>query len=196
MSPRVGLNAERITQAAAEMADAIGFDNVTLAAVAKHFGVKDPSLYSHVRNLQDLRTRIALQAAVEMTDRIGVAVQGRAGRDALIAFANAYRDYAREHPGRYDATQRKLDIEAIADAPGAVRSVQLTEALLRGYDLDGPELIDAGRLLRSTFHGFATLETVGGFNHSRETDGSWARILDALHLLLTQWPTTKQETPQ
>ncbi|MFE3796402.1 TetR/AcrR family transcriptional regulator [Nocardia tengchongensis] len=196
MSPRVGLNAERITQAAAEMADDIGIDNVTLAAVAKRFGVKDPSLYTHVRNLEDLRMRVALQAALEMTDRIGVAVAGRAGKDALVAFANAYRDYARQHPGRYAATQRKLDIEAIADAPGAVRSVQLTEALLRGYDLDGTELIDAGRLLRSTFHGYATLETGGGFNHSRETDGSWARILDALHLLLTQWPTSKQETPQ
>ncbi|MTE16298.1 TetR/AcrR family transcriptional regulator [Nocardia aurantiaca] len=196
MSPRAGLTAERITQAAAELADDIGFDNVTLTAVAKKFGVKDPSLYSHVRNLQDLRTRVALLGALEMTDRIGIAVAGRAGRDALVAFANAYRDFAREHPGRYAATQSKLDIEAIANAPGAIRSVQLTEALLRGYDLDGTELIDAGRLLRSTFHGYATLETGGGFNHSRETDDSWARILEALHLLLTQWPKSKEETPQ
>ncbi|MFI1916754.1 TetR/AcrR family transcriptional regulator [Nocardia sp. NPDC020380] len=189
MSPRAGLTAERITAAAAELADAIGFDNVTLAAVAKKFGVKDPSLYSHVRNLQDLRTRIALQGALEMTDRIAAAVAGRAGKDALVAFAGAYRDYAREHPGRYAATQSRLDPAAIADAPGSIRSVELTTAMLRAYDLADDDLIDAGRLLRSTFHGYATLETSGGFGHSRDTDASWAHILDALHLTLTQWPT-------
>ncbi|MGX1811539.1 TetR/AcrR family transcriptional regulator [Nocardia sp. NPDC055321] len=194
MSPRAGLTADRITAAAAELADEIGFDNVTLAAVAKRFGVKDPSLYAHVRNLRDLRTRVALLAAAEMTDRIGAAVAGRAGRDALVAFADAYRGYALEHPGRYAATQSRLELADVADAPGYLRSVELTAAMLRGYDLDGDALIDAGRLLRSTFHGYATLELGGGFNHSRETDTTWPRILDALHHLLSQWP--EQEIPQ
>lgn len=191
MAPRAGLSAERITRAAAELADQVGFDNVTLAAVAKKFGVKDPSLYSHVRNLQDLRTRIALQASLEMTDEIAAAVAGRSGRDALIGFANAYRDYAVRYPGRYAATQSRLDPAAVANAPGAIRSVELTTAMLRAYNLADEDLIDAGRLLRSIFHGYATLETSGGFAHSRESDTSWAHILDALHLVLTQWPKHK-----
>ncbi|WP_366914453.1 TetR/AcrR family transcriptional regulator [Nocardia sp.] len=181
-----------MTRAAAELADEVGFDNVTLSAVARKFGVKDPSLYSHVRNLQDLRTRIALLGAVEMTDSIAAAVAGRAGKDALVAFADAYRDFAGRYPGRYAATQSRVDPTAIADAPGLLRSVELTTAMLRAYNLDDDDLIDAGRLLRSTFHGFATLETSGGFAHSRETDTSWAHILDALHLLLLQWPTLEE----
>ncbi|MRH90573.1 TetR family transcriptional regulator [Nocardia sp. SYP-A9097] len=192
MAPRAGLSADRITRAAAELADEIGFDNVTLAAVAKKFGVKDPSLYSHVRNLRDLRVRIALQGALEMTDDIAAAVAGRSGKDALIGFANAYRDYAVRHPGRYAATQSRLDPTEVADAPGAIRSVELTTAMLRAYDLDDEDLIDAGRLLRSTFHGYATLETSGGFAHGRDTDTSWAHIIDALHQLLTQWPERKE----
>ncbi|MET9490872.1 WHG domain-containing protein [Nocardia sp. NPDC006630] len=192
MSPRAGLSADRITRAAAELADEVGFDNVTLSAVARKFGVKDPSLYSHVRNLQDLRTRIALLGAVEMTDKIAAAVAGRAGKDALVAFADAYRDFAVRYPGRYAATQSRVDPAAIADAPGLLRSVELTTAMLRAYHLDDDDLIDAGRLLRSTFHGYATLETSGGFAHSRETDSSWAHILDALHVLLLQWPTIKE----
>ncbi|WP_405137422.1 TetR/AcrR family transcriptional regulator [Nocardia sp. NBC_01388] len=192
MAPRAGLSADRITRAAAELADEVGFDNVTLSAVARKFGVKDPSLYSHVRNLQDLRTRIALLGAVEMTDKIAAAVAGRAGKDALVAFADAYRDFAVRYPGRYAATQGRVDPTAIADAPGLRRSVELTTAMLRAYNLDDDDLIDAGRLLRSTFHGYATLETSGGFTHSRETDSSWAHILDALHVLLLQWPTVKE----
>ncbi|WP_280266673.1 TetR/AcrR family transcriptional regulator [Nocardia wallacei] len=189
MSPRAGLTADRIARAAAELADDIGFDNLTLSAVARRFGVKDPSLYSHVRNLHDLRVRVALLAGAELNERIGAAVAGRAGKDALIAFADAYRAYALEHPGRYAATQIRMDPAEVGDEPALLRSVELTGAMLRAYGLAEPELTDAGRLLRSTFHGFATLEGSGGFAHSRPTDTSWRNILDALHLTLSQWPS-------
>lgn len=195
MSPRVGLTADRITSAAAELADEIGFDKVTLSAVAKKFGVKDPSLYSHVRNLHDLRVRLALLATGEMADRIALGVAGRSGRDALIGFANAYRGYALDHPGRYAATQIRMDPAEVADAPDFLRSIHLTTALLRSYGLEEPDSTDAVRLLRSTFHGFTTLEAAGGFAHSRSTTTSWDRILDALHLTLEQWqksPKTKK----
>ncbi|MEV0032227.1 WHG domain-containing protein [Nocardia sp. NPDC050793] len=193
MSPRAGLSRDRIVQAAAELADEIGFDNVTLSAVARRFGVRDPSLYVHVRNLHDLRKQVGLLAGAEMNDRIGIAVAGRSGKDALIAFADAYRAYALEHPGRYAATQIRMDPAEVADEPAMLRGIELTVSMLRGYDLTDPELTDAGRLLRSTFHGFATLEAAGGFAHSRPTDASWRHILDALHLALSQWPSTSAE---
>jgi len=46
---------------------------------------------------------MALLASGEMIDRIATAVAGRAGKDALVAFADAYRAYALERPGRYRA---------------------------------------------------------------------------------------------
>ncbi|HSA51706.1 MAG TPA: TetR family transcriptional regulator, partial [Yinghuangia sp.] len=67
---RAGITAARLTQAAAEMADEAGFDKVTLSELARRFGVKDASLYSHVDNLRALRVRIALLGARELTDRI------------------------------------------------------------------------------------------------------------------------------
>jgi AcrR family transcriptional regulator len=67
-----------------------------MSAVARRLGVKDASLYVHVRNLEDLRGRIALLAADEKTIRIAEATAGRAGKDALVAFANAYRAYAHD----------------------------------------------------------------------------------------------------
>ncbi|MGW7222684.1 TetR/AcrR family transcriptional regulator, partial [Streptomyces sp. NPDC054826] len=97
---RMGLTTERLVRAGAEMADEIGFERTTPSELARRFGVKTASLYSHVRNARDLKARIALLALEELADRVSAAVAGRAGRDALIAFADAYRDYAREHPGR------------------------------------------------------------------------------------------------
>ncbi|MEU0597784.1 WHG domain-containing protein [Streptomyces sp. NPDC006393] len=185
---RAGVSVERLVAAAAEMADEVGFENVTLSALARGFGVKDASLYSHVRNLKELRTRLALFAGGEMIDRIAAAVAGRAGKDALAAFAGAYREYAHRHPGRYAATQVRIDQDLAADSPAMRRTADITYGMLRAYGLDEPDLTDAVRLLRSTFHGYCALEATGGFGAPRDVDASWDKAVDALHTALTHWP--------
>lgn len=185
---RAGLTAGRVVAAAADLADEVGFEHVTLSALARRFGVKDASLYSHVRNLRDLRTRVAFLAGGELIDKIAVAVAGRAGRDALTAFAGAYRAYALEHPGRYAATQIRIDQALIADSPALRRTAEITYGMLRAYGLAEPDLTDAVRLLRSTFHGYCALESTGGFGAPRDVQRSWERVVDALHVALTHWP--------
>ncbi|MBT2469396.1 TetR/AcrR family transcriptional regulator [Streptomyces sp. ISL-66] len=191
---RAGLTAERVTVAGAELADEVGLDQVSMARLARRLGVKDASLYGHVRGLEDLRGRIALLAADEKTVRIAEATAGLAGKDALIAFADAWREYAHQHPGRYAATQTRIriDPELAAEAPGPRRAVELTYGMLRGYGLAEPDLTDAVRLLRSTFHGFVALEASGGFGHERSPRDSWVRALDALHTLLEHWPPSRE----
>jgi AcrR family transcriptional regulator len=187
---RAGLSTGRLTRAAADMADEVGFEKVTVSALARRFGVKDASLYSHVKNMQDLRTRVAVLALAELADRVAAALAGRAGKEALVAFACAYRDYAKEHPGRYTAAQLRLDPETAA-ASAAGRHAEMARAILRGYALPEPDQTDAVRLLGSVFHGYVTLETAGGFDHSRASravDASWLRTLDALDALLRNWP--------
>ncbi|MGC4869851.1 TetR/AcrR family transcriptional regulator [Micromonospora sp. DT53] len=186
---RAGLTIERLTLAAADLADQVGVENVTVAALARHFGVKDASLYFHLKNAYDLRVRIALLALAELADRVAAALAGRAGKDALVAFADAYRDYAREHPGRYAAMQIDLDPETAAASAG-LRHAEMTRAILRGYRLSEPDQTDAVRMMHSTFHGFVSLERTGGFRHTqRPTDDSWSRTLDALDAVLTNWPS-------
>ncbi|GHI01870.1 TetR family transcriptional regulator [Streptomyces cellostaticus] len=186
---RAGLTTERLVRAGAELADEVGFDQVTVSALARRFDVKVASLYSHLKNSQDLKTGIALLALEELADRAADALAGRAGKDALSAFADVYRDYAREHPGRYEAARFRLDPTAAAASAGG-RHAQMTRAILRGYDLTEPDETHAVRLLGSVFHGYVSLETAGGFSHSApDSQESWNRILDALDALLRNWPT-------
>ncbi|MFI8240201.1 TetR/AcrR family transcriptional regulator [Streptomyces sp. NPDC085866] len=186
---RAGLTAERLVRAGAELADEVGFEQVTVSALARRFDVKVASLYSHLKNSQELKTGIALLALEELADRAADALAGRAGKDALQAFANVYRDYAQEHPGRYEAARFRLDPEAAAASAGG-RHAQMTRAILRGYDLTEPDQTHAVRLLGSVFHGYVSLESAGGFSHSApDSQESWTRILDALDALLRNWPT-------
>ncbi|MFJ8694239.1 TetR/AcrR family transcriptional regulator [Streptomyces roseolilacinus] len=190
---RAGLTAERLARAGAELADEVGFDQVTVSAVARRFDVKVASLYSHVKSSHDLKTRIALLALEELADRGAAALAGRAGKEALAALANVYRDYAREHPGRYEAARLRLDPATAAVSAGG-RHAGMARAVLRGYDLAEPDRTHAVRLLGSVFHGYVSLEAGGGFSHSApDSQETWTRILDALDALLRNWPAERPE---
>ncbi|MDL4773762.1 MULTISPECIES: TetR/AcrR family transcriptional regulator [Thermomonosporaceae] len=185
---RAGITGERLAQTAAELADEIGFAKVTVSAVARRLGVKDPSLYAHIENARELKVRVALLALEEMADRAAAALAGRAGRDALVAFANVYRDYAKEHPGRYAASRFELDLDT-ATKSAAPRHTEMMRAILRGYHLPEPDETDAVRFLGGTFHGYVSLEMAGGFRHTpREADASWAWALDTLDFALRNHP--------
>ena len=193
---RAGLSTATVVEAAADLADEAGWDRLTLSAVAKRFRVADASLYSHVQGLADVRAQIATRSALEFADRIAMAVAGRSGQAALVAFAGAYRDFARAHPGRYAATQVQLSPEATTASAGHRRIIEVTHALLRGYGLTEPAATDAARLLHSAFHGFVSLETAGGFGQARDLDASWRQAVAGLHVCLIHWPALAARGPQ
>jgi AcrR family transcriptional regulator len=191
--PRQGLTRARVSAAAAELADAVGLSRLTVAAVARHFGVSDAALYVHVRSRDALIEQVAVRAATTLADELALAVAGRAGRQALAGFADAWRAFAVAHPGQYAATQLPLPPEVGTNSTGHLRLIELSYAMLRGYGLREPDLTDAMRFVRSTLHGFASLETVDGFGHPRGIDASWSRILDAVHTTVSNWPTGTKE---
>ena len=183
---RAGLSAEAVVDAAAELADREGLEAVTLARLAADAGVRPPSLYAHVDGLDDLRRRLALRGTRELTAALREAATGRAGSDALRAVAIALRGYARRHPGTYLAAQRapdKDDREALAAGSDAVT---VLTAALAGYGLTGDDAIHAARAVRSALHGFAVLETGGGFGIKLDLDESFERLVDLLDRGLRQ----------
>lgn len=180
--PRAGLDTSVLVSAGAELADEIGFANLTMSKLAERVGVRTPSLYKHITGQEDLNRRIATLALAEAGDAMGTAIQGLAGRDALAAAARALRDYVLAHPGRYAAT--------IGPAPTgpddplaieAVRGVEPLAAVLRGYDIPAAQMPHALRAVRSSFHGYATLQSTGGFQWSADVDESFEWLIDFVH---------------
>jgi AcrR family transcriptional regulator len=177
---RAGLNAQAVVDAAAALADREGLEAVTLARLAADAGVRPPSLYAHVAGVDDLRRRLAIRGMRDLAAAMRQAAMGRAGGDALRAVAAAQRAYARRHPGTYLAAQRAPageDTEALAAAGEAV---DVLTAVLAGYGLTGDDAIHAVRAVRSALHGFAMLETGGGFAIKLDLDESFARLVDLL----------------
>lgn len=176
--PRAGLDPAAVVAAGAALADEVGFEGLTMGRLAERLGVRTPSLYKHVGGQEDLNRRIAALALGQAADAVGDAVRGRAGRDALAAAARAFRGFVLEHPGRYAATigQEPSD----PDDPLALAGQRLLtafDAVLRGYDIDDRDVNHALRLLRSLFHGFATLQAGAGFQWSTDVDESFEWLI-------------------
>src|SRR2546421_2160465 len=160
--PRAGLTPERIIWQAATVADEVGLDRLTLAAVAPRCGVSLPGLYKHVSGLDEVRRGIALLAVRELTGAAARATAGVAGTDALRAMSAAYRSYALAYPGRYAAS-------VLAPAPGdeehaevATQAFEVIAAALAGYRLEGAALIHAVRMWRGVWPGLAPPPDPGG----------------------------------
>ena len=193
--PRANLSSRSVVQAAAELADEVGFDEVTLSAVARRLGVQTASLYNHVRDRAELLAGLHELALAELADRVADAVAGRAGHDALVGLAEAQRTFALQHPGRWAALQQPASATT-ATSDGAVRLANLTLAVLRAYDVPEVELVHVVRFVGATVNGFLALERSGGFAHREPTtEASWRRTLTALDAVVRAWPTTPLGEP-
>ncbi|WP_306206709.1 TetR/AcrR family transcriptional regulator [Actinoplanes sp. RD1] len=179
--PRAGLAPASVVAAGAALADEIGFANLTMGLLAERVGVKTPSLYKHVASLEALQHGIASQARAELIDTAARAAVGKSGAEAIRAFATAWRRWALDHPGRYAATVRAPTTEDDEeDRRLANEGLRIMYDILAGLDLHGSRLTDAARVLRSALHGFATLESAGGFGLPRDVDRSFAFLVDTL----------------
>jgi AcrR family transcriptional regulator len=178
--PRMGLDAERVVDAAADIADAEGLEAVTLARVADELGVRAPSLYNHVDGRDDVLRAIAVRGVRELTSALREAAVGRSSADALTAAARAYRAYARAHPGRYAATVAAPTRGDEEHRAAASEAVDVMLAVMRGWDLEGDDAIHAVRAFRSAVHGFVAIEVADGFGMAVDVDASFDRLVASL----------------
>lgn len=181
------LSRTAVVKRAAELADEIGLDELTITKLGRALGIAPPGIYRHVKDVADLRRAVGQQASGEAAVLLSTACAGLSGREALMALATSLRTWAGEHPGRYAALQIAPD-PADHDGQAAAEEVLLAiVSALRAYQLSGDDLTDAIRLIRSTLHGFVMLDLGGGFKQARSVDETFFRIVDFLDAALLGW---------
>ena len=170
--PRAGLSKQRVVDAAAHLVDTEGVAALGVARLARELGVRPPSLYKHIRGLEELHRELGLRAADALAQACRDAAMGRARLDALLAVAEAFRRVAKANPGTFGFAQvvRKEDEEWQRRTWAGVEPVL---AILAGYGLDHEASIHAARSLRAGLFGFVTLELAGGFGLPEDLDASY-----------------------
>lgn len=193
MASRPGLSRSIIVQAAGELADRIGLDKLTLSEVAKHLGVRTPSLYNHIDGMDGLRRELSLLGLQELDRRLQRAALGKAGDQAISAMLQAYRAFAKERPGVYATTLAPAkDDELLRSASDAIIDTVLT--VLEPYQLHPDVAIHIVRGFRAIGHGFATLEVANGFGMPFEVEESYERLIATFLLGLCMATENKSPT--
>lgn len=177
MATRPGLSKDTIVRAAGELADEIGLDKLTLSTVADHLGVRTPSLYNHIEGLNGLRRELSLLGMLELDRRLQRAALGKSCEDALGSMLHAYRAFAKERPGVYEATLHAPSPDDLQIQAASLAIIDTVLTVLQPYQLNHDDAIHVVRGFRAIGHGFASLEVAGGFGIALETDESYQRLI-------------------
>ena len=94
-----------IIQTAADIADKEGLQNVSLKVIAEALEIRTPSLYNHIKNMDELLREVAHNGMRSMNARMVKAAIGHVGDRALKIVSTEYLNYMIEHPGVYEIIQ-------------------------------------------------------------------------------------------
>lgn len=156
---RPGLDSTRILDAAEIMVAEGGMQALSIAALAKHFGVRPPSLYKHIDDLQSLRVNLALRGWRQLADIF--AELGRTGAEPRQLGRRWWR-FAQNHPGVFEASEAPFLQATASVAAARARAEARAERIFENAGLHGPEAEHAWRALRTLVVGMVHLQRYGG----------------------------------
>ncbi|KRD84847.1 TetR family transcriptional regulator [Bacillus sp. Root147] len=191
MSPRQGLDFKKVIQTGENLANREGFYAVTIASLAKELNVRPPSLYNHIKGLEELRKELALSGLQQLYHLLKSAVEHAYAEDAVYQLSKAYVSFVRKSPGIYEATATvapRIKDEEVQKASDNI--VFLVLDVLKSYQLPENEALHAVRSLRSILHGFSSLEQKGGFGMSLSTDETLDFLIRTFALGLHRYKQT------
>lgn len=179
MARGVGLTTQGVIDVAAALVDAQGVEALTITRVAVACGVRAPSLYKHVADLEEIRSALTLRAYAAMADALA-ATEDPEPAQAVLAMAHAWRAWAKAHPGVYlVASRTHVRGDARVFAEGA-KMVACVLDRVRASGIDEDQAIHITRALRACIHGFVLLELSDGFGLASDVDASFEVAIRAV----------------
>ncbi|WP_195576748.1 TetR/AcrR family transcriptional regulator [Paenibacillus sp. 1001270B_150601_E10] len=184
---RAGLDTNMVVYEAIKLADEIGYEKLTLAALAGRLGIKTPSLYNHIQGLDDLRKHIAVHGLEQLHNTLSHAVKESAKEERILKVAAAYVAFANENPGVYAATLHAPDKTVARWSELGEQIVVLISKLSEPYAMDDDEVIHWVRGYRSLLHGFVSLQQAGAFGIPLDLNESLRYMLNMYMSGVEKW---------
>lgn len=163
--PRIGLSKEKVVEAAVAMIEKSGTADFSMRALADSLNIKTASLYNHVESMEALMVGICAHALKMQRDAEMAAIEEKNDTEAILALANAYRTFAKEHMELY----RLIMNTAVSCGEKLSEIAQcIVEPFMRVLEhsrLTDEEKYHWPRVLRGIVHGFVSQEDAGFFSH-------------------------------
>lgn len=177
---KAGLDKAIILDVAAKMTDEKGIANITLKSLAEELGVKSPSLYKHIKGLDELHKELMLYSWKLLEKDMMKAAIGKAKDDAIIAMCYAYRNFVKLHGGLFETMQWYNMYKSDEHLQATDELVSILFQVLDGYDLLEEQKVHIVRMLRGFLQGFLSIENHDGFGNSLTIDDTFDFALQIL----------------
>ncbi len=158
-----GISKDVILAKAVEIIERNENPAISMRELAEELEIKTPSLYNHVKSMNELFAEICRYAADKLRQAQLIAIQGKHRDDALFALAAAYRSFAKEHKGLYKVTTLLPSLQGATLTQTAAIIAEPVFLVLSKYGLNEEQSVHWQRILRSIIHGFLTQEEAGFF---------------------------------
>lgn len=171
---KTGLDKTTIIEAAANMADEKGIAHVTLKVLAAELGIKSPSLYKHFNGgLEELNKELMLYGWRSLESIITKAAVGKAKDDAIMAVCYAYRNFAAEHKGLFEAMQWYNRYQSEEHLQATQGMLSVFYQVLDAYELKDVQKVHIVRMFRGFLQGFSSIESHGGYGNPLSVNDSF-----------------------
>jgi AcrR family transcriptional regulator len=179
-----------IITTARTLAEAEGWDAVTTRRLSTEIEYSQPVLYKHFTGMEQIAEAVALDGFGELADTLRAASSGAgAAHGALTRIAEAYLDFARDHPALYDAMFTRATTLPFA-AEETPRQLDTAFAVLRdavGMVADDHDADTLTEVFWAALHGLVILARSGRLRPDHES----AR----LELLVRQFTNDRKALP-
>lgn len=177
---RAGLDKALVVERAAQLANEVGLEHIQLKMLAESLNIQPPSLYNHIKGLDDLHHELMLYGWRHMEEQMVQAAADAGGYAMWESICRAFYAYATQNPGVFSAMlwyNKYQDQETIA-ATGKVFSMCFDIAASLGIsDENCNHLI---RTFRAFLEGFCLLVNNNAFGHSLPVEDSFELSLRIL----------------
>lgn len=175
-----------IIQTAADIADKEGLQNVSLKVIAEAFEIRTPSLYNHIKNMDELLREVAHNGMRSMNARMVKAAIGHVGDRALKIVSTEYLNYMIEHPGVYEIIQWANWNGTEETAAIYNEYISLLNAFIIPYNLEIESSREVLNMITGFIHGYTTLQLRYAFSNPERVQHELYNAMDTLLLGIHQ----------
>ena len=162
---RNNINDELIIEVSAKLSNEVGLDNLSLKMIAEKLNIKSPSLYNHIKRLEEIKKKIMIYGWKQMEQEMITSAVGVSGYDALRNMCNAFYEYATNNKGIFSSMLWYNKYENNESNEATTRLFNIVFKIMKPLNISDENINHIIRTLRSFLEGFSLLVNNNSFGH-------------------------------
>lgn len=180
------LDAELVVRNAAEIADEVGLERLTITMLADRLNVRPPSIYYHVKSLDDLYNQLTLQGLKSLAFVFESSIQGKRKNQIVSALSHAVRDFARANPTLFLCAGRRFSLANDEYLAAVSPLTQVLDNAFSPLQLSSNKSQISQFFLRCLLNGFITLEANEALTSEDNNDELFKQLIKMANLAINK----------